>query len=113
MNEKAEKLKKKLGKYKYPFIILLFGIMLLLLPSTGDDATVSDIQSDESRLESLLKEVNGVGDVRVLISENGIVIACTGAENAEVRLKVTKAAAAFTGFSSDRIQILKLVRSGE
>lgn len=112
MKEKSEKVKEKLKKYKYPFIVLLFGVVLLLLPTSGgDDVTGEDVLSDESRLESILADVSGVGEVRVLLSENGIIIACSGAENAEVRLELTKAASVFTGFSSDRIHVLKLVRS--
>ena len=43
----------------------------------------------------------------MLLSENGAVIVCEGAENPEVRLSIIRAAEAFTGFSSDRIQVLK------
>lgn len=114
MNEKVKQIKEKLGKYKYPIFVLIFGIALLMIPmGGGDDSSSEDVLSDESRLEALLRDVSGVGDVKVLLSENGIIVACTGAENAEVRLAVTKAASAFTGFSSDRIQVLKLIRNGE
>ncbi len=116
MNEKAQKLRKSIGKYKYPLIVLLLGVVLLLIPSGSggeDESEDKAVQSDEKRLETLLEDVSGVGEVEVLLSENGIVIVCSGADNAEVRLNVIKAACAFTGFSSDRIQVLKLVRSGK
>lgn len=108
-----EKIKETLKKYKYPLIVLLFGIGLLVLPTGGgDDSSDDTVLSDEARLESILEDVQGVGETRVLLSENGVIIACAGAENAEVRLNVIKAASAFTGFSSDKIQVLKLFRSG-
>ncbi len=109
----SEKIKTKLLKYKYPFIVLIFGLVLLLLPSGGSEDSEESVQSNESRLERILADVESVGEAEVLLSENGVVIACTGADSAEVRLNVTKAASAFTGFSSDRIQVLKLVRSGK
>ena len=114
MAEKSKKKKKKLSKYKYPLLVLLFGIALLMIPiGGGDDSQSEDVRTDESRLEAILQDVSGVGSVKVLLSENGAIVACTGADNAEVRLAVTKAASAFTGFSSDRIQVLKLIRNGE
>jgi len=37
-----------------------------------------------------------------------VVVVCEGADSAAVRLRVTEAAAAYTGFGSDRITVLKM-----
>ena len=42
-----------------------------------------------------------------LLSETGAVIVCDGADDAAVRLSIIKAVEAFTGFSSDSIQVIK------
>ena len=43
-------------------------------------------RGERLRLEELLSEVQGVGESRVALSEQGAVIVCEGAENAKVRL---------------------------
>ena len=55
----------------------------------------------------MLRKCDGVGDVTVLLSDTGAVILCDGADNAAVKLSVVKAVEAFTGFSSDSIQVIK------
>ena len=107
MNSKD--LLKTIGKYKYPIIVLVIGLLLISLPKSSNAS--SDKQTnlnDEERLEYILQRCDGVGDVSVLISENGAVIVCDGADNPGVMLAVTNAARAFTGFSSDKIQVLKI-----
>ncbi len=95
-----------LKKYKFLILAAALGVVLLLLPSHSSEAEPEN--SDEKRLESLLEQTEGVGESSVLLSENGAVIVCEGAENADVKLSILKAAGAFTGFSTDKIQILKL-----
>lgn len=96
------------GLKKYRFLILaaVLGFLLLLIPSNGKDDTSGT--SEEARLEQILEDTDGVGEASVLLSENGAVIVCEGADMADTRLVVMKAAGAFTGFSSDKIQIFKL-----
>lgn len=97
----------KLGKYKYPILVFLIGLLLLLMPNgrkTDAKATATD---EEQRFERVLESSQGVGNASVLISEEGIVIVCDGAENPQVKLSILKAAEVFTGFSSDKIEILK------
>ena len=64
-------------KYKYVWIVLLFGILLMLIPGPVDREAETQIQITEKvqtqedmeiRLESLLSEVAGAGQVRVLLS---------------------------------------------
>ena len=77
----TRKLSAFAAKYKYVLIILLVGLILLLLP-TGSRAkaktvqaqTVSEqtqtqtIQAEEQRLTQLLQQINGAGQVQVLLS---------------------------------------------
>ena len=97
----------KLSKYKYPLIILIIGLLLLLLPSRSSTVGASAATDDELRLKSALENTVGVGKAAVLISDSGVVIVCDGAENSNVKLSIIKAAEVFTGFSSDKIEILK------
>ncbi len=106
MNKDVSGLPAKLEKYKYPLLILLIGLALLLIP-TSEKQSVPVIGAQEE-LAALLSQVKGVGEARVLISDSGVVAACSGAADARVRLDMIRAIAAYTGFGSDRIIILKL-----
>lgn len=65
-------------KYKYVALVLLIGVILMLLPTkntaTQDDVSIneasgSDFSTDISaQLQEILSEIDGVGDVRVLLS---------------------------------------------
>ncbi len=107
-----EKIGKILRTYRYPLLILLLGIALMLLPS-GRAAAQRHETSDgeEQRLEELLSAVEGVGECRALLSESGVVIVCRGADSAQVRLEILRAVGSYTGFGSDKITILKLAGS--
>lgn len=94
-----------LDKFKYPLLILVLGVILMLLP-TGS-AKSEEAEGDE-RIQQMLSSVEGVGEAQVIISDNGVVVVCRGAENATVRLDIIRAISAYTGFGSDRITILKL-----
>ena len=96
----------KLGKYKYPILILLIGLFLLVIP-TKSDVGESAATDEEIRLERALESSEGVGEASVLISDSGVVVVCEGAEKSQVKLSIIKAAEVFTGFSSDKIEILK------
>ena len=96
----------RLQAFRYPLLIGLVGVCLLLLP-TGTKAQPT--QPDPATvLEETLGEARGVGRVRVLLSEKGAVVVCDGAENAAVRLDILRAIGAYTGFGSDRITVLKM-----
>lgn len=100
-------IKKKLSKYKYPLLVLLLGLLLLLMPTRSEHKQISAATDDELRLERILENSVGVGNAAVLISDNGVVVVCDGAENSQVKLSIIKAAEVFTGFQSDKIEILK------
>lgn len=106
MNKDLSGFAARLEKYKYPLLILLIGLALLLIPGAKEpSAPIPDTQEE---LAALLSRVQGVGEARVLISDSGVIVACSGAANAAVRLDMIRAVAAYTGFGSDRIIILKL-----
>ena len=62
------------GKYKYPILVVLAGLGLMLLPRTSRTpvetapATVEHQASLEQRLETLLSAIDGAGQVQVLLT---------------------------------------------
>jgi stage III sporulation protein AG len=76
-----QRLKKLLGKYKFVFVVILAGIVLLLLPDLGGEPTqpepepvqpaVSDpfqVEEMESKLSQVLSKVEGAGEVTVVLT---------------------------------------------
>ena len=103
---KLEVILKKLDQIKIPLLILAVGLLLLLMPSGGRKNPENDSNSD---LQSILSSARGIGQAQVLISENGVVIVCDGADDASVKLDILRAVGSYTGFGSDKITILKLM----
>lgn len=83
MYNKMNKAKTLFGKYKYVLLIFLVGVILLLLPSgkastkihtdaaapTNEVSTASqEAQAAEARLAALLTQIDGAGQVKVLLS---------------------------------------------
>lgn len=97
-------------KYRLPILILIFGMVLMLLPGASRKQETQD--DPAGKLQELLSLTKGVGAARVLISENGVVVACAGAEDPQVRLELIRAIGSYTGFGSERITILKLMDFG-
>lgn len=70
-----EKLAQMAGKYKYAFLILLLGLGLMLWPQSEPEAAEivtenpSEDQSLEQMLEEILSQIDGAGQVRVLLTE--------------------------------------------
>ena len=56
----------------------------------------------------ILSSSDGVGEAKVLISDSGVVVVCTGADDASVRLDIIRAVGSYTGFGADKITILKM-----
>lgn len=97
----------KLDKFKYPLLILAAGVLLMLFPGSGGAQTAAP--ADESGLlQQILTCSRGVGEARVILSDNGVVVVCEGAGDAAVRLDILHAVSAYTGFGSDRITILRM-----
>ena len=72
-NEPRQRINALFGKYKYPILVVLVGLGLLLLP-TGEaqepSVPVETVReaSLEQRLEELLAQIEGAGAVRVLLT---------------------------------------------
>ena len=76
---KLTRLTQKLGKFKYPVLILLLGVLLLLLPrqkqqpaapeeTTAPVEAQSSLGVEETRLANLLSRIQGAGAVEVMLS---------------------------------------------
>lgn len=110
---------KKLARNKYVLLTLCLGLLLLLLPG-GNKSGEAEYQADPlkatgvpleeecEKLSLLLSEISGVGRARVLLSAEGSVVVCDGADSAVVRLEVTDAVMAYTGLGGDKIAVLKM-----
>lgn len=107
-----ERLKDKIGKlekFKYPLLILIIGVMLMLFPTSTGTQKETAVDGD-LLLQQVLSCSEGVGNARVLVSDSGVVVVCQGAENAKVRFDIIKAVGTYTGFSSDKITVLKMAQ---
>ena len=93
-------------KYRIPVLVLVLGLALMLTPSFSGKEQASD--GPEEKLRALLCETRGVGETRLLISETGVVVICTGADDPRVRLDILRAVGSYTGFGSDKITVLKM-----
>lgn len=100
------KIKNTIEKFKYPIIVLSIGLVLMLLPGASDNSP-SGTDAD-ALLSHILSCTDGVGEARVIVSEKGVVVVCSGADNAKVRLEIFEAVGSYTGFASDRITVLKM-----
>jgi hypothetical protein len=100
----------KLGKYKYLLLLLILGLGLLLWPTGGGDGHDTGRTEQEARLEEVLCRIEGAGSVSVLYSDEGVAVVCEGASSARVRLDIVNAVSAYTGFGSDRIEVLGMER---
>lgn len=110
MSEWKKKL-QALSVWKYPILVLLVGALLMLLP--GSQKSAGEEEGTDPALQQVLHCTQGVGEVRVIVSEQGAVVVCEGADQAAVRLAILRAVNAYTGFGSDRITVLKMAQADE
>ena len=80
VNELPKKILAGLKKYKYAVLVLLLGVALMLLPfGKKEEAPEADVQEEpvtdeayaqalEQRLEDMLCQVSGAGQVRVMLT---------------------------------------------
>lgn len=107
MNEIREKWSSLLERFKYPLIALSVGVILMLIP--GSERTEPISTEGEAHVADILSQVRGVGESLVLISDKGVVVVCQGADSARTRMEIIQAVSSYTGYSSDKITILKMV----
>ncbi len=111
---------QKLSKNKYVLMVFALGMLLILLPSSSKknensgntvytlEATGVSLATESGKVADIMSEIDGVGRAEVLLSRNGAVIVCDGADSAKVRLLVTNAVMAYTGLGSDKIWVVKM-----
>lgn len=105
--DRIKSLKQTLANYKIPIIALAAGLLLLVFPSKDSDKAVS-ADAESELLVMVLSESSGIGEAKILISKNGVIVVCAGADDPAVRLNIIHAVKSYTGFGSDKITILKL-----
>ncbi|MBR0208564.1 MAG: hypothetical protein IJQ43_06685 [Oscillospiraceae bacterium] len=93
---------EKLKAYRFPLLILLVGVALMLLPSAAERDP-----AQENSLAEALSLTQGVGEAYVLLSDSGVVVVCDGAQDAATRLEIIMAVRTYTGFGADQITVLK------
>ncbi|MCD8087632.1 MAG: hypothetical protein LUE22_03455 [Oscillospiraceae bacterium] len=108
MLDRWKTLTERLGSWKYMLLVGLVGLALLVWP-TGQSAGEDDGVTEEARLEALLSQIEGVGEVSLLLSDSGAAIVCQGADSAAVRLEITEAVRCYTGLGADKIEIFKMM----
>lgn len=112
---------KSLAKNKYVLLVAALALVLIFLPSGRDEAFDTGsgqgsalessgiaLDTESERLSAFLAEIEGVGEARVLLSSEGAVVICRGADESAVRLCVTNAVSAYTGLGSDKIRVIKM-----
>ena len=78
----------------------------MLFPGSSTES--KGVENETTTLSQILNSTSGVGECKVLVSDKGVVVVCEGANNAKVRLEIIHAVSSYTGYSSDKITILKL-----
>lgn len=99
-------LKVYLERFKYPLLILAVGLLLMVLPDGNNSQTV--FTDKDALMAKILSSADGIGNALVLVSDKGVIVVCEGADKANVRLEIIDAVSSYTGYSSDRIAILKM-----
>ena len=75
---KAEYLQQWFDKYKYPILVCLVGLVLLLWPKSADapakkqpaasTGSIDQVATLERQMEDLFSSISGVGKVKVLLT---------------------------------------------
>lgn len=80
----GKKALKSLGRFKYVLLVIAVGVLLLLLPGSGESKENREqvsaneeedfsVEALEEKLESTLSEIDGAGEVRVMLTvESGM-----------------------------------------
>lgn len=109
------KLFQKLKSIKHIEIIIavIFAIIIMLIYiSSTETKSVSTSASLEARLENILSDIEGAGDVSVLINTtsneviDGVIVVASGAENITVKLNILKAVQTVLKIPTAQIEIL-------
>jgi len=110
MDNEKEKLKELAKKYRWAILIFILGVGFLMMPtsvSENEEPMVPSI-TESSGIGETVSLIEGVGASKVLVTENGAVVVCEGAESSSVCYDITRAITASTGLQSDEIAIIKM-----
>ena len=92
------------GKNKW-ILILLAGILLVVIAMpTGK---IPGSEDEETKLETILGEMEGVGKVKVMTTEEGVVVIADGADNWTVVQNITDVVQALFNVDSHKIKVMK------
>ena len=67
---------ERIGKYKYAWIVLLVGMVLMMVPGKNRETTKIETQQTENiaeessiqnQLEEILRQIDGAGNVKVML----------------------------------------------
>ena len=93
-------------------LLLIFAVWKIFYPSGNarETAAITGASESEQKLCALLKEIDGVGDVNVMIceSEDGVqsvVVVCEGANDLRVNMNIREAVAAALGTDEKSVKI--------
>ena len=107
-------------------ILALIAIVAYFAIASGDRKTKakasfsveSKMTDEETRLSSILSQMEGIGESKVYISYDndkkiaGVVVVAKGADSAEKRVSVIRCVEIATGASVDQIQIFQMANGG-
>lgn len=109
MSNGLKGLGEKLSGFRYVLLAAAAGLLLLLLPGGGGvSGGEGESSAEEARVEAILSQMQGVGEVELLLSETGAVVVCQGADSTGVCLRITQAVRCYTGLGADKVQIFKM-----
>lgn len=101
-------------------LVILIAAALMIgcyffVKSKNQPAAVSAYSETESRLCSILSEIDGVGSIDAYVNESdgkitGVILVFEGADRLSVRLDVLKAASVALGIRQSDITIYKMTR---
>ena len=110
-----EKLKiKRLREYVWIAVVVLLLLILVFFAFKGEDEKSKNVMSQgtetEQKLAAILGEIEGVGEVQVMIGETedgqkSVVVVCDGARSLQVIMDVREAAAAAVGTHQNQVKI--------
>lgn len=129
------------GKKSYLYMAIIFLICLFLIILINNTSNVKDgdmlgkkgdcinEDTEEKRLESILSEIEGVGECHVLMAKNdssvsdsnyifskesalaqnrgGVIIVCEGGDNEELKIKIRNAVSSALSIPMYKVEILK------
>jgi CTP-dependent riboflavin kinase len=105
---------KKIKKEKWLFIIGLLGVLLIIISVLCNQqakaaATATSTEATnpptyyQAELTKILKEIDGVDDVEMMLTEKGAIIIVTGQGDAVLKEKITKATTCVLSLPSNKV----------